>query len=144
VTNQNEYFKTPAQIYEDLQKSVELQEYTDKLFATVNQLTQENEQLKAELSHLKNLLNAIPKGNLLSAQPLTEEELICLEQITRLKNSSEQRELTLDEVKKLDLLHKNLKIIRDNAIIDVKPAKQKALSNEKLLAIVAKKPESNE
>ena len=141
MTNQNDYFKTPAQVFEDFQKSQELQEYADKQFEVINTLTAENEQLKAENTHLKQLLSSIPKGGTINNFPISEEELICIEQISKLKDSSEKRELTLDEIKKLDLLHKNLKMIRDNVVIDVKPSKQKSLSSDKLLSIIAKKPE---
>jgi hypothetical protein len=144
MTNQNDYFKTPAQVFEDFQEHKDLQEYANQQHALISDLMNQVEQLKVENAHLKQLLTVAAPSIFSSSQPLTEEELICLEQITRLKTQSEKRELTLDEVKKLDLLHKNLKMIRDNHVIDVKPTKQKSLSNEKLLAIAAKKLEKLE
>jgi hypothetical protein len=40
------------------------------------------------------------------------EELICIEQIELLKQKSTGRELTLDEVRRLDILIKNLRLIQ--------------------------------
>lgn len=70
-------------------------------------------QKNAQLEHL--VLNKHP--HLLAE--LTPEEIICLQQIRKLENSSNQRELTLEEVKRLDLLVKNLKLIREESTIVV-------------------------
>ncbi len=144
MTSQNDYFKTPAQIFADMKELAELQDYANAQFELINQLKQEIELVKQENDHLKQLLSSVPKGAIIHSNPMDDEELICIEQIKKLKEQSRNRELTLDEVKKLDLLHKNLKIKRDNSIIDIKPTKQKSLSSDKLLAIVAKKSDTDE
>lgn len=73
--------------------------------------------LKGEIEKLRNqvikyqiLLNEIDSN----ANPdlVSDEESICVEQIRKLKDSSGKRTLTSDEVKKLDILHKNLKLSR--------------------------------
>ena len=73
-------------------------------------LKNEVERLKNELIKYKILLNEIDS----EANPdiVSDEEAICVEQIHRLKDSSSKRQLTTDEAKKLDILHKNLKLAR--------------------------------
>jgi len=43
---------------------------------------------------------------------VSDEEALCINQINRLKQSSDGRELSTDEIKNFDLLNKNLKLIR--------------------------------
>ena len=43
---------------------------------------------------------------------ISDEESICITQIFKLKVMSEERQLSLDEVRQLDILHKNLKLSR--------------------------------
>lgn len=51
----------------------------------------------------------------LQTTPLSSEEIICIDQIAILKGCSSKRELSLDEVKRLDLLIKNLRLIRQQS-----------------------------
>ena len=73
-------------------------------------LRNEVEKLKYEVIKYKILLNEIDSD----ANPdiISDEEAICVEQIRKLKESSGKRQLSTDEVKKLDILHKNLKLAR--------------------------------
>ena len=73
-------------------------------------LKNEIEKLKNEVIKYKILLNEIDSD----ANPdiVSDEEAICVEQIHKLKESSSKRELSTDEAKKLDILHKNLKLAR--------------------------------
>lgn len=73
-------------------------------------LRAEIEKLRNEVVKYKILLNEIDSD----ANPdmVTDEESICVEQIRKLKESSGKRQLSTDEVKRLDLLHKNLKMSR--------------------------------
>ena len=73
-------------------------------------LRNEIERLKNEVIKYKILLNEIDSD----ANPdiVSDEEVICVEQIHKLKESSGKRQLSTDEVKKLDILHKNLKLAR--------------------------------
>lgn len=73
-------------------------------------LRSEIEKLRIELTKYKILLNEVDD----EANPnvITETEAICHEQIRKLKESSGVRQLSTDEVKKLDILHKNLKLAR--------------------------------
>ena len=73
-------------------------------------LRNEIEKLKNEVIKYKILLNEIDSD----ANPdiVSDEEAICVEQIHKLKENSGKRQLSTDEVKKLDILHKNLKLAR--------------------------------
>lgn len=73
-------------------------------------LRNEVEKLTNEVIKYKILLNEIDS----EANPniVSDEEVICITQIRKLRENSEKRDLSTDEVKKLDLLHKNLKLAR--------------------------------
>lgn len=98
----------------------------------ITNLEKENKQLKQQLETLK--LQLTPEA-------LSAEELICVEQINILQNRSSQRELSLEEIKKLDLLVKNLRLIKE-------PLKDGALKDvtgkfsEADLVAIASQPES--
>lgn len=77
-------------------------------------LRNEIEKLKNEVIKYKILLNEV--DNEASPSFVSDEEVICVEQIRKLKNESAKRDLSTDEVKKLDILHKNLKLARGQGI----------------------------
>lgn len=79
------------------------QEVIEILQFKIKELTEKNQ-------HLEQLLTALSKGDVV--KDVSQEELICLEQISILKRKSSERELSLDEAKRLDLFVKNLKVIR--------------------------------
>lgn len=63
------------------------------------------------------------------------EEIICLEQIEILGTKSALRELSLDEVKRLDLLVKNLKLIRDKTDDAIDIPNLEKIGEDNLVAI---------
>ncbi len=73
-------------------------------------LRAENEKLRNEVIKYKILLKEVDSD----ANPdiVSDQEAICVEQIRKLKEASSKRDLTTDEAKKLDILHKNLKMAR--------------------------------
>lgn len=85
--------------------------------------------LQQKCTHLENLLmNQY-------AKPLSSEEVICLQQIEKLSEVSAARQLTLEEVKRLDLLVKNLKLIREESTIIVNNKRSDSLKEADLVAI---------
>lgn len=67
-----------------------------------------------EIKHLQQLLHgAVPNLTTL-AQPISDEEMIALRQLESLKLSAMTRELTLEEIKKYDLLVKNKRLAQGN------------------------------
>jgi len=99
-------------------------------------LEEENTKLKHELIKCKILLKEIDSD----ANPnlVSDEEAICVEQIRRLKEVSEDRELSTDEAKKLDILHKNLKLARGEDLRVKSANKVKKLSSADLTNIAKK------
>jgi len=91
-------------------KKAELQEYCGKLHAQILKLMEEND-------HLKKLVTTNESFIIETSKP-TPEELICLQQISLLKQISEGAALTLEESKKLDTYVKLLKIIRNKEKVD--------------------------
>lgn len=92
-------------------KKKDLQDFCEKQFRQLLEITQENKRLLEEVDHLKKLLN----NEVLLIEPahkITNEEAICLQQIEKLKQISDSAELTLEESKKLDTFVKLIKIIR--------------------------------
>lgn len=66
---------------------------------------------------------------------LSSEEDICVHQIARLHTLSNERQLTLEEVKRFDLLVKNLKLIREESTIILNSRKPESLKESDLVAI---------
>lgn len=67
-----------------------------------------------EIKHLQQLLHgAVPNLTPL-AQPITDEEMIALRQLESLKLTAMSRDLTLEEIKKYDLLVKNKRLAQGN------------------------------
>lgn len=89
--------------------------------------------LEYKLQQLQDVLNRYEEDD--NKGPYTPEETICVQQVAQLKEMSKLRELDLDEIKKFDLLNKNLRMIRG---VKKKPEKEDKsdMSTDNLLAIV--------
>lgn len=111
---------------------------------TIVELIKENTALKDEVAHLKELL--------LSAAPLLEnvvervivspEEALIEKQIGILQIKGMVEELSLEDVKKFDLLNKNkLLITRAQPTINA-TAKQLSFTNSELLSLASRAPKA--
>lgn len=98
----------------------------------ITNLERENTALKKQVQELKHQLAQQSLGHL-----TTPEELVCIEQIEVLRNRSAQRELSLEEVKKLDLLIKNLRLIKEQSTENVATAGWRDVSEDALVAIAS-------
>jgi hypothetical protein len=114
-------------------KAGEMENFVKAQQTLVENLCKQIENLKEKSSHLERVLSGITKSNIVSE--ITQEEMICIEQIDILKNRSSQRELTTDEVKRLDLLIKNLKLLRQESTVIMSSKSYRTLPEEDLLAI---------
>ena len=87
-----------------------LQAYCDAQFQLIEQLRDSNAKLEAEVAHLKTLITdtvpVLSKDVVKIEVPL--EQAICEMQIAKLQRTAMDRDLTLEETKRLDLLIKNL------------------------------------
>lgn len=84
----------------DAEKQFELQALRNKI-----------QSLEGENIKLRILLKEAT-GEDAPVESISDEEVICVQEIAKLRGVSNDRALNLEEVKQLDLLHKNLKIAR--------------------------------
>jgi hypothetical protein len=119
--------------YKSATKSKELEVFSEAQQKLIEQLQTENNQLKEKLSHLETVM----RNSKLAAQRLSPEEIICMEQIEILKSKSVNRELSLDEVKRLDLLVKNLRLIREQSTQVINTGDYSTVGEDELVAIAA-------
>lgn len=109
----------------------ELQNFSKAQLTLIRRLQKENELLKKKIEELESL------ARYSKAIPLSPEELICIEQIELLRQASLKRDLTLEEVKKLDLLVKNLRLIREQATQVLVDITKENLNEQELLKLAS-------
>lgn len=99
-----------------------MKEYSDAQYRTLVVLQKENHQLKEEITHLKELLAA--SSPLISSPTvkidLPPEQIICEIQINMLQDKAKDRELTLEETKRMEILIKSLYLIKERAQAEIK------------------------
>ena len=71
-----------------------------------------SQSLQKQLDHANEIIKSMGSPLLLSGKDNNDEEFICVGQIKILKERSQTRELDINDVKKLDLLIKNIRLIR--------------------------------
>ena len=108
--------------------SMEPEEYENKIKELKSKLK------SLELENIK--LRSILKENDLDDSDInmSDEEAICFNEIKKLKDISDAAGLTLEDVKILDILHKNLLMARGRSTKEVKPKGSKTTAE--LLSIV--------
>jgi hypothetical protein len=115
------------------------------LSQSIDNLLKTLDQKDDEIRHLKQLLvgSQLPTFGEVSRILLSDEEIIAEKQLGRLRNMSMERDLTLDEVKRFDLLVKNKRLAQGNATtIESKPVGlPKDMSNDQLMKLASKKIE---
>lgn len=115
------------QAYMEASKLKEVKDIAATQLKIIEKLQAENAMLKEKLSNAQALPSIPNFGGRVSS-----EEMICIEQIEILKNKSVGRELTLEEVKKLDLLNKNLRLAREQATQVIDTMDYQSMSTEEL------------
>jgi hypothetical protein len=100
-------------------KKGELQEYCNKLYISLQKSEERIKQLEFENDHLKELLSSTTPLVENTFNP-TSEQQICEIQIELIKKQGMEKQLSLDDTKRLETLVKILKIIKEKA--PVKPA----------------------
>lgn len=115
----------------------------------INQLKYELTNKEEEISHLKGLLESLfPSSNDIVLQ-LSDEELIADIQLRKIREAAKNRDLTLDEIKKFDLLVKNKRLAKGDAtVIETKKNQFDHLNKKEIIQIasqkIIKKDETNE
>lgn len=114
-----------------------LDNYPEVASAEVERLKKKVAELELELAKARSVI----KDNDLEeeASNISDAEAICISEIKKLKIASDNGILTLEDIKILDLLHKNLLLARGKPIEEKKDKKKGAKSVAELLSIVDKK-----
>lgn len=117
----------------------QLQEFAQAQMTTIMQISKKIQRLEDERDHLKQLLESSvpliktsPDGVIRNAQE--DSEYICTIEIAKLKNITQERELTYEETRKLSEYFKILSQI--NSKSPTKEKEVKELSTEKLLQLI--------
>jgi hypothetical protein len=114
-----------------------LDNYPEVASAEVERLKKKVAELEMELAKARSVL----KDNDLEeeASSISDAEAICANEIYKLRVASDNGILTLEDVKVLDILHKNLLLARGKPIEEKKDKKRGTKSVAELLSIVDKK-----
>lgn len=97
-------------------------------------------EIKALKDEIRKLKNMVTKYQVLlkevdeNADPsmVSDEEAICIQEIAALKKLSDKGGLTLDDIKALDILHKNLKLARGESTRLKQGSRSKKATDEEL------------
>lgn len=96
-------------------------------------------EIKALRTQIANLEKEVTKYKILmqeaeieiNGEGITDEEIICVQQIAKLRAEASERDLSKDEVQKFDILHKNLKLARgEDTRVKSKSRASKATAEE--------------
>lgn len=117
--------------FELLAKEQDKEQFAIAQQMLINKLQQDIATLQLKNNQLEYLL----KQNFSLSNKLSPEEMICMEQIDILRSASNNRELSLDEVKRLDLLIKNLRLIREQSTQVINSVDYNTVVEDDLVAI---------
>lgn len=93
-----------------------LEKEAKALYKSIEKYQKENEALRKEVTHLKELLTfTAPLINKEVRIEVPKEQAACEIQLEMLHRKSKERELTLEETKRLEILIKSLYLIKDKA-----------------------------
>jgi len=113
-------------------KPKDVKEFVQRQQELLEKYMRENVELKKQLEHANEVIKHTGSGLLIGND--NAEELICVEQIQILKERSKTRELDINDVKKLDLLIKNLRLIRSQPTDNITTS-SRDVSEDDLIAI---------
>lgn len=128
-------------IFKEFKSEAERQAFIFKQHETISKLSSDNKKLQDEIEHLKYLLTqSVPLiGNTpVEKVILTPEEGLLQSQIQLIQDRSYGQELSLEDVKKLDILLKNTELLKKNKPKTFDGKSDLILDNLKLLEIAKK------
>lgn len=115
-----------------------LQNYPEVASVELERLKKRVAELELELAKARSILEENDLGEEITN--ISNEEAICVNEISKLKVASDNGILTFDDVKILDILVKNLLAIRGKSVAEPKQSKKKGVKSvSELLSIVEKK-----
>ncbi len=118
----------------------QLQAHNIGLSQTIDKLLKQLEEKTSEIRHLQDMLmKTVPVIGDITPIIVSDEEVIAEYQLKALKSAAMMRDLTLDEVKRFDLLVKNKRLAQGNATtIEAQKGLPKNLSKDELIQIASK------
>ncbi len=128
---------------------LQLTAFAEAQHKTIDKLTKRCTELQEEVEHLKTLISSttelLPKEQNVTKIIVSKEEAVLDAQINLLYQRALDKELTLEETKKLDLLIKNKEAIKEKSI----PAKSKKfdrkdVSDAELILLAERDIKTNE
>lgn len=124
----------------------QLQAHNVGLSQTIDKLLKQLEEKSAEIRHLQDMLmKTTPIIGDVTPVYISDEEVIAEYQLKALKSAAMMRDLTLDEVKRFDLLVKNKRLAQGNATtIEAQKGLPKGLSKDELVQIASKHKKESE
>lgn len=120
----------------------ELRVFSEAQQKTIVKLSKKNKELEEEISHLKKLLESTAPIVTTSAEPAvsaekfltTDQEAICRMQLNRLKEVSYERELTLEEAKRVEIFSKIINVL-ENSPKTIK-VETKSIDSKDLMSLI--------
>ena len=128
-----------AHLHKDFKTIEEWKEFAEKQLLTINFLQSANDQLKENVSQLEKIVSqSVPiiGDQRVDKIIVSPERALVEDQILMIQQRAYMKELTLEDVKKLDILLKHQKILKDSENVLDGKSKKIAASNEELLKIV--------
>lgn len=118
----------------------ELQAYSEAQFKTITALNEKINNLQTELEKVKAENIKLKKEQAIDSVPadskfkVSDEETACVIQIALIKSNAMERELTMDETKRLEIYVKTLGLIRGKTPDKPKEKDTSKMSTEELMA----------
>lgn len=124
-----------TELTEGFQDAVILKAENERLIKVIEALRKELMEKTEKLSHMETLMiKTIP-----AFVKVSPEEEICEIQIQMLRSVSKDRELTLEETKKLDILIKNKRLSQEQSTVNMQARNVEEVSDAILLQIAESK-----
>lgn len=104
-------------LYTEFKSETEKKQFLVSQHKTINELAKKNAQLEEEIKHLKELLTSTSPliGNPVEKIILTPEQALIDSQIDMIRDRSYGQELSLEDVKKLDILLRGKKLVKEES-----------------------------
>lgn len=111
--------KTRKSVYskDSSQTETQLDDVKSLAISREDILLEENKKLQLEINRLQKLLAEVRQPKSSTRLIITDEDLITQTQLERIKFKAMEQELTLEEIKKFDLLVKNKKLSEGNPTV---------------------------
>lgn len=140
---------------EEVKSFSELKAFSEAQQKTILKLSKKNKEQEEELSELRKQLDSLKNNQVVPASPesslapinsetflASDQETICRVELSKLKQNSFERELTLEEAKRVDIYSKILNVIENNP--KTIKAETKNVSNQELIEMIQSEESFNE